>query len=97
MNSSYNVSSSALHFMNEEFWTGDEICEAVGGHGEKHIGWPQLFEPFLFFEAYKNNLQIDISAKNNDDLVNWKACGTNPMPLNVYFTVPGPAEEAACQ
>lgn len=34
--------------------------------------WDTLFEPYPFFEAYKNYLQIDISAENADDLRNWK-------------------------
>lgn len=34
--------------------------------------WETLFEPFSFFEAYKNYLQIDINAENEDDLRNWK-------------------------
>lgn len=34
--------------------------------------WDTLFEPYAFFEAYKNYLQIDISAENDDDLRKWK-------------------------
>lgn len=34
--------------------------------------WDTLFEPYPFFEAYKNYLQIDISAENADDLRKWK-------------------------
>ncbi|XP_022750734.1 nuclear poly(A) polymerase 1-like isoform X2 [Durio zibethinus] len=34
--------------------------------------WASLFEPFLFFEAYKNYLQIDIAAKNDIDFREWK-------------------------
>ncbi|PKI48343.1 hypothetical protein CRG98_031291, partial [Punica granatum] len=34
--------------------------------------WNTLFEPYAFFEAYKNYLQIDISAANADDLRSWK-------------------------
>jgi poly(A) polymerase Pap1 len=34
--------------------------------------WDTLFEPFSFFEAYKNYLQIDINAENEDDLRQWK-------------------------
>nr|DAD42218.1 TPA_asm: hypothetical protein HUJ06_000448 [Nelumbo nucifera] len=34
--------------------------------------WNALFEPYPFFEAYKNYLQIDISAENDDDLRKWK-------------------------
>lgn len=38
----------------------------------ENTGWITLFEPFLFFEAYKNYLQIDITAENDVDLRNWK-------------------------
>ncbi|PIA33447.1 hypothetical protein AQUCO_04100108v1 [Aquilegia coerulea] len=34
--------------------------------------WNMLFEPYAFFEAYNNYLQIDISAENDDDLRQWK-------------------------
>lgn len=34
--------------------------------------WKTLFERFPFFEAYKNYLQIDISAENEDDSRKWK-------------------------
>lgn len=39
---------------------------------KKKADWDTLFESFPFFEAYKNYLQIDISAENPDDLRNWK-------------------------
>ncbi|KAF8022546.1 hypothetical protein BT93_F0152 [Corymbia citriodora subsp. variegata] len=69
MNSSYNVSASTLRIMSEEFQRGSDICEAMeAGKAE----WDTLFEPFAFFEAYKNYLQIDISAENADDLRKWK-------------------------
>ncbi|XP_021613995.1 nuclear poly(A) polymerase 1 isoform X2 [Manihot esculenta] len=69
MNSSYNVSSSTLRIMTEEFERGNEICEAMEAN---KADWETLFEPFSFFEAYKNYLQIDINAENEDDLRNWK-------------------------
>ncbi|XP_051144802.1 nuclear poly(A) polymerase 1 [Andrographis paniculata] len=69
MNSSYNVSTSTLRVMTEEFHRGNEICEAIEAN---KMGWAVLFEPFAFFEAYKNYLQIDIAAEDNDDLMNWK-------------------------
>ncbi|KAJ6373944.1 hypothetical protein OIU78_029607 [Salix suchowensis] len=69
MNSSYNVSSSTLHIMTEEFQRGNEICDAMEASKAE---WDTLFEPFSFFEAYKNYLQIDISADNEDDLRQWK-------------------------
>ncbi|KAH8487345.1 hypothetical protein H0E87_026056 [Populus deltoides] len=69
MNSSYNVSSSTLRIMTEEFQRGNEICEAME---VSKAEWDTLFEPFSFFEAYKNYLQIDINAENEDDLRQWK-------------------------
>ncbi|XP_058193670.1 nuclear poly(A) polymerase 1-like [Rhododendron vialii] len=69
MNSSYNVSTSTLRVMMEEFRRGNEICEVLETN---NAGWMTLFEPFPFFEAYKNYLQIDIAAENDDDLRKWK-------------------------
>ncbi|XP_058732461.1 nuclear poly(A) polymerase 1-like isoform X1 [Vicia villosa] len=69
MNSSFNVSSSTLRIMTEEFQRGHEICEDMEA---KKADWDTLFENYPFFEAYKNYLQIGISAKNPDDLRNWK-------------------------
>ncbi|KAI4348140.1 hypothetical protein L6164_008899 [Bauhinia variegata] len=68
-NSSYNVSNSTLRVMQEEFQRGNQICESIEGGTN---GWPTLFEPFSFFQEYKNFLQIDITAKNSVDLMNWK-------------------------
>ncbi|XP_061353067.1 nuclear poly(A) polymerase 1-like isoform X2 [Gastrolobium bilobum] len=69
MNSTYNVTSSTLHVMSEEFRRGSEICEAMeAGNAD----WDTLFEPYPFFEAYKNFLQIDITAENADDFRQWK-------------------------
>ncbi|KAK6249719.1 Polymerase [Theobroma cacao] len=69
MNSSYNVSSSTLRIMTDEFQRGSEICEAMEAN---KADWDILFESYAFFEAYKNYLQIDISAENADDLRKWK-------------------------
>jgi poly(A) polymerase len=68
-NSSYNVSWSTLCRMQEEFQRGNQICEAMERY---KTGWSPLFKPFLFFEAYENYLQIDITARNDDDLIKWK-------------------------
>ncbi|GLU18281.1 hypothetical protein SLE2022_345870 [Rubroshorea leprosula] len=65
----YNVSSSTLRIMTDEFQRGNEICEAMESN---KADWDTLFEPYPFFEAYKNYLQIDIAAENADDLRNWK-------------------------
>ncbi|KAJ9708294.1 hypothetical protein PVL29_000381 [Vitis rotundifolia] len=69
MNSSYNVSWSTLRIMEEELQRGNEIVKEMD---TENTGWITLFEPFLFFEAYKNYLQIDITAENDVDLRNWK-------------------------
>ncbi|XAR68381.1 Polynucleotide adenylyltransferase [Bertholletia excelsa] len=69
MNSSYNVSSSTLRIMTEEFKRGNEICEAMEAN---RADWNSLFEPYPFFESYKNYLQIDIAAANADELRKWK-------------------------
>ncbi|XP_062159596.1 nuclear poly(A) polymerase 1 isoform X1 [Alnus glutinosa] len=72
MNSSYNVSSSTLLIMSKEFQRGSEICECLQAMEAYKVDWDTLFEPYPFFEAYKNYLQIDITAENDDDLGKWK-------------------------
>ncbi|XP_054791878.1 nuclear poly(A) polymerase 4-like isoform X2 [Prosopis cineraria] len=69
MNSSYNVSASTLRVMVEQFHYGNRICEEIE-LSKAH--WSSLFEPYLFFEAYKNYLQVDIIAADADDLLAWK-------------------------
>ncbi|GAV61251.1 NTP_transf_2 domain-containing protein/PAP_RNA-bind domain-containing protein/PAP_central domain-containing protein [Cephalotus follicularis] len=69
MNSSYNVSTSTLRVMMEQFHYGNKICEEVELN-KAH--WSALFEPYLFFETYKNYLQVDIVAVDVDDLRAWK-------------------------
>ncbi|KAK7293157.1 hypothetical protein RJT34_16018 [Clitoria ternatea] len=71
VNSTYNVTSSTLRVMTEEFQKGSEICEAMGASNADWV-WDILFEPYPFFKAYKNYLQIDIAAENADDLRQWK-------------------------
>ncbi|MCO5578842.1 hypothetical protein L7F22_032689 [Adiantum nelumboides] len=69
MNSSYNVSISTLRVMTEQFENANELCKAVE---MKQAEWNALFETYPFFEAYKNYLQIDIMAVDQDDLRTWK-------------------------
>ncbi|XP_027334246.1 nuclear poly(A) polymerase 4-like isoform X2 [Abrus precatorius] len=69
MNSSYNVSISTLRVMMEQFQNGNRIC------GEIELNkacWSSLFEQYIFFESYKNYLQVDIVAADVDDLRAWK-------------------------
>ncbi|XWS26365.1 hypothetical protein CRYUN_Cryun26dG0026200 [Craigia yunnanensis] len=69
MNSSYNVSISTLRVMMEQFQCGNRICEDIELNKAQ---WSTLFEPYLFFEAYKNYLQVDIVSADADDLLAWK-------------------------
>ncbi|GJR55391.1 nuclear poly(A) polymerase 4-like protein isoform X1 [Tanacetum coccineum] len=69
MNSSYNVSISTLCVMKEQFLFGNRICEEIERHSTQ---WTALFEPYMFFESYKNYLQVDLVAENGDDLREWK-------------------------
>ncbi|KAK4789604.1 hypothetical protein SAY86_016908 [Trapa natans] len=69
MNSSYNVSTSTLRVMMEQFQYGNLICEDIELNKAQ---WIALFEPYMFFESYKNYLQVDIIAANDDDLLSWK-------------------------
>ncbi|XVF86714.1 hypothetical protein PTKIN_Ptkin18bG0064000 [Pterospermum kingtungense] len=69
MNSSYNVSTSTLRVMMEQFQYGNNICEKIELN---RVKWSALFEPYLFFESYKNYLQVDVLAADADDLRAWK-------------------------
>eukprot|EP00246_Nothoceros_aenigmaticus_P005177 TRINITY_DN17058_c0_g1_i1.p1 TRINITY_DN17058_c0_g1~~TRINITY_DN17058_c0_g1_i1.p1 ORF type:complete len:575 (+),score=84.32 TRINITY_DN17058_c0_g1_i1:95-1819(+) len=69
MNSSYSVSSSTLRVMLEEFQRGKDVCEDLE---LTKAEWKTLFEPCPFFDVYRNYLQIDIMADNEDDLRPWK-------------------------
>lgn len=105
MNSSYNVSTSTLRVMMEQFRYGNKICEVrvgfvllliarfnlgvmpfpcmidtepfvlvepIQGIELNKARWSAMFEPYLFFESYKNYLQVDIVAADVDDLRTWK-------------------------
>ncbi|KAL6841687.1 hypothetical protein ACP4OV_028516 [Aristida adscensionis] len=69
MNSSYNVSTSTLRVMMEQFQFGNKVCQEIEMN---KTSWSALFEPFQFFEAYKNYLQVDIIAEDDGDLRLWK-------------------------
>jgi len=69
MNSSYNVSTSTLRVMTEQFQQGNKMCEDIEMN---KANWSALFDPYPFFEAYKNYLQVDIVAADQDDLRLWK-------------------------
>lgn len=69
MNSSYNVSSSTLRVMTEQFEFGNNICQEIDLNKAR---WTALFEQYPFFESYKNYLQVDIVAADADDLLVWR-------------------------
>ncbi|XP_024930545.3 nuclear poly(A) polymerase 4 isoform X2 [Ziziphus jujuba] len=69
MNSSYNVSISTLRVMMEQFNHANRITEDIELNKAQ---WSCLFEPYRFFEAYKNYLQVDIIAADAVDLLTWK-------------------------
>ncbi|XP_051194574.1 nuclear poly(A) polymerase 4 isoform X1 [Lolium perenne] len=69
MNSSYNVSSSTLRVIMEQFKLGNKICQEIDLH---KASWAVLFEPLNFFEAYTKYLVVDIVADDDDDLRLWK-------------------------
>lgn len=69
MNSSYNVSPSTLRVMMDQFQFGNKICEDIELNKAQ---WGFLFEPYFFFEVYKNYLQVDIIAADKYDLLAWK-------------------------
>ncbi|CAL0326028.1 unnamed protein product [Lupinus luteus] len=69
MNSSYNVSTSTLRVMMEQFQYGNRICGEIEMN---KVHWSALFESYVFFESYKNYLQVDIVAADVDDLRAWK-------------------------
>ncbi|KAK4778043.1 hypothetical protein SAY87_018230 [Trapa incisa] len=69
MNSSYNVSTSTLRVMMEQFQFGNKICEEIELNKAQ---WGSLFEPYAFFHSYNNYLQLCVAASNADDLRLWK-------------------------
>ncbi|CAN4098477.1 unnamed protein product [Withania somnifera] len=69
MNSSYNVSASTLRVMTEQFEFGNSVCQEIELNKAR---WTALFEPYPFFESYKNYLQVDIIAADADDLLVWR-------------------------
>ncbi|KAJ0608735.1 putative polynucleotide adenylyltransferase [Helianthus annuus] len=69
MNSSYNVSASTLRVIVEQFHFGNKVCEDIELN---KANWSALFEPCLFFESYKNYLQVDIVAADAGNLLSWR-------------------------
>lgn len=54
------------------YFSNLDACYCLQAMETDKADWDTLFESYPFFEAYKNYLQIDISAENEDDLRKWK-------------------------
>ncbi|WOG82933.1 hypothetical protein DCAR_0102104 [Daucus carota subsp. sativus] len=68
-NSSYNVSTTTLNIIKDQFEFGKKMCEQI----ELRNGqWDSLFEFYPFFEAYPCYLLINVSASDEEDLLDWK-------------------------
>ncbi|MCO5553433.1 hypothetical protein L7F22_006954 [Adiantum nelumboides] len=68
-NSSYSVSPSTLRVISDQFENANQACKAVE---MKQAEWSALFDPFPFFEAYNNYVQIDLMVVDEDNLRTWK-------------------------
>ncbi|NXY89803.1 PAPOG polymerase, partial [Alcedo cyanopectus] len=67
-NSSYNVSTSTLAVMVEEFKYGLEITNEIFQGKEN---WIKLFEPLNFFQKYKHYIVLTASAPTKEHYVQW--------------------------
>ncbi|KAK9817001.1 hypothetical protein WJX72_008108 [[Myrmecia] bisecta] len=72
MNSSYNVSASTLEVMQEEFARGERICSEILASPSDQVDWAKLLEPDNFFDKYKNYLQVEVVAPNEEDFITWE-------------------------
>lgn len=52
--------------------TNNQVFVALQGMEIKNADWSKLFELNQFFDTYKNYLQIDVTAADDDDLRKWK-------------------------
>ena len=55
-----------------DFWFSGLLVAEIQEIELNKAQWCALFEPYLFFESYKNYLQVDIVAADVDDLRAWK-------------------------
>jgi len=69
MNSTYNVTRSALTSLQNEFQRGNEITKLIE---EKKENWSRLFDKTNFFQFYKKFLRVSIGAATDEDQRKWK-------------------------
>ncbi|TQD92031.1 hypothetical protein C1H46_022356 [Malus baccata] len=70
----YNIDEPTVRSLNG-CRVADQILKLVPNVEEVELNkaqWCALFEPYSFFESYKNYLQVDIVAADVDDLRAWK-------------------------
>ena len=75
MNSGYNVSTSTLYLMMQEFERGDSKCKSIledRGTNGAPTDWSPLFEKSDFFSRFKTYIMIQVSAKNKDAYNLWE-------------------------
>ncbi|CAN1836832.1 Nuclear poly(A) polymerase 4 [Linum perenne] len=70
----YNVDEPTVRSLNG-CRVADQILKLVPNVEEIELNkaqWSTLFEPYMFFQSYRNYLQVDIVANDADDLRYWK-------------------------
>jgi len=68
MNSTYNVSTSTLQLLQDEFRRGAEVMPKI----EEGLGWSVLFDKCEFFSRYKVYLQVDILGATEQEHRKWE-------------------------
>jgi poly(A) polymerase len=72
MNSSYNVSEATMDVLLEEWKNADEVCTQILSAGGAVADWDRLLEPFPFFTAFRNYLQVKVRAASEEDFRAWE-------------------------
>ncbi|KAG8058531.1 hypothetical protein GUJ93_ZPchr0002g26457 [Zizania palustris] len=74
MNSSYNVSTSTLRVIMEQFQFGNKICQKIELN---KASWTALFEPFQFFEL----TNCSTSPHGSEESASGNSCGVGIIGL----------------
>mmetsp|Transcript_13270 Transcript_13270/g.40180 ORF Transcript_13270/g.40180 Transcript_13270/m.40180 type:complete len:696 (-) Transcript_13270:767-2854(-) len=71
MNSSYNVSEATLEILQEEWKRADQLCDKILAPGGP-VDWSLLLEPYPFFTAFKNYIQVEVKADTEEAFRAWE-------------------------